>query len=224
MVTSVGPVPELYQQARDGQADLVATHLGVAELPDAVRDRVVRWPQLVLSTVFTFVAAPDDPAGIRTATDAVDAFGRIAAIQSPFVANNLGSPLVVTDTLWHAAGAPDKTGWYVDNGLSGPMAVQAASQLGGYTLWGLHPFLAFQQQQPTDMQAVPFDDSLLQRIVASAVVRPGWTRRVNLRGALALEQFLLDPATQGLIRAFRHPQFPRPIFWPAAHHNDHGGE
>jgi hypothetical protein len=99
--------------------------------------------------------------------------------------------------------------------------VQAAAQLGGYTLWGLHPFLALQQQQPTGMRAVLFGDSLLQRGVASVVVQPGPERPVNIAGALALERFLLTPDTQGRIRRFRHPQFDLPIFWPAAHHNAH---
>jgi tungstate transport system substrate-binding protein len=221
VVTTIGETGELYQLARDGEVDLVLSHLGVTELPEFVTDGPGRWPQLVLATVFAFLAPPADPAGVRQAGDAVDAFGRIAQTGSPFVVNNLGNIRFVTDILWHAAGQPDQLGWYLDTGLSGPAAAQAAAQLGGYTIWGLHPFLALQQQQPVDLRAVTFDDSLLQRGVASVVVTPGSTRQVNLAGALALERFLLAASTQGVIRAFRHPQFPRPIFWPAAHHNAH---
>jgi tungstate transport system substrate-binding protein len=216
---STGNTTDLYGRARAGELDLVATHLGVAELAEFVSDGAGRWPRIALATAFAFVAAPADPAGIRSAGDAVDAFERIAQTQSPFVVNNLDSPRSVTDILWQAAGQPDQGGWFLDPGLSGPAAVQAAAQLGGYTIWGLHPFLALQQQQPTGMQAVLFGDSLLQRAVATVVVRPGPGRRVNLPGALALEQFLLSPQTQGRIRRFRHPQFDLPIFWPAAHHN-----
>jgi tungstate transport system substrate-binding protein len=221
VTVTVGNAADLYARARTGELDLVATHQGVAELPGFVADGAGRWPQLVVATVFAYIAAPDDPAGIGAAGDAVDAFERIAQTGSPFVVNNLGNPRFVIETLWHAAGEPDRSGWFVDNGLSGPAAVQAASQLGGYTLWGLHPFLGFQQQQPTDMRAVLFGDSLLQRAVASVVVQPGKDRQVNLPGALALEQYLLSSATQGLVRRFRHPQFDLPIFWPVAHHNTH---
>jgi len=219
VAVSTGTATDLYAQARAGELDLVASHLGLAELVEFVEDRAGRWPQLVLSTVFAFIADPDDPAGIAGATDAVDAFARIAATQSPFVVNDLANPRSVVETLWHAAGQPDRTGWYTDPGVSGPAAVQLAAQLGGYTLWGLHPFLALQQQQPTGMRAVLSGDSLLQRAVATVVVRPGWGRRVNLSGALALEQFLATPQTQGRIRRFRHPMFDLPIFWPAAHHS-----
>jgi hypothetical protein len=37
-----------------------------------------------------------------------------------------------------------------------------------------------------------------------------------------LQRFLTSPATQAQILAFRRPAFDQPIFWPAAHHNDHG--
>jgi tungstate transport system substrate-binding protein len=219
VAVTVGNTTDLYAQARAGELDIVTTHLGAAGLAEFVSDRAGRWPQLVLATSFAFIASPADPAGIGTATDAVDAFDRIATAQAPFVINNLDSPRFVTDTLWHSAGAPDPAGWLLDLGVSGPAAVAAAAQRGGYTLWGLHPFLALQQQQPTGMRAVLFGDSLLQRVAASVVVQPGQYRRVNLPGALALEQFLLTPQTQGRIRRFRHPQFALPIFWPAAHHN-----
>jgi len=221
VVITAGDAAGLFAQARAGDLDLVLGHLGLTELADFVSHRAGRWPQLVLATSFAFIAAADDPAGIRDATDAVDALTRIAQTQSPFVVNNLGNPRFVTDTLWYAAGEPDQTGWWVDNGLSGPAAARAAEQLGGYTIWGVHPFLAFEQQQETSLQAVLSTDSLLQRVVASVVVRPSWTRRVNLPGALALQQFLLAPQTQGTIRRFRHPRFALPLFWPAAHHNAH---
>src|SRR5690606_22855866 len=129
------------------------------------------------------------------------------------------NPRFVSETLWHSAGQPDRTGWYVDNGLSAAAAVQAAAQLGGYTIWGLHPFLTLQQQNPVDMRAVLFGDSLLQQPVATVVVRPGKGRAVTRPGALELQRFLLAPEIQGVVRRFRHPQFGLPIFWPVGHHN-----
>ncbi|HEX5716462.1 MAG TPA: hypothetical protein VF179_09900 [Thermoanaerobaculia bacterium] len=219
VVLTAGNAADLYAQAREGLLDIVTTHLGVADLPAFVQDKVGRWPQVVFATVTAYVAAPDDPAGILAASDAVDAFERIAQTRSPFVVNNLDNPRFVSETLWHAAGQPDRTGWYVDNGLSGAAAVQAASQRGGYTLWGLHAFLTRQQQNPVNMRAVLFGDSVLHQPVASVVVQPGHGRKVNLPGALALQQFLLTPEIQGVVRRFRHPQFDLPIFWPVAHYN-----
>jgi tungstate transport system substrate-binding protein len=216
---TVGNVTVLYDQARAGDLDIVATHIGVPQLRDFVTGRFGRWPQHVIATSFTLIASPDDPAGIAGLTDPVEAFARIAQTRSPFVVNNLDSPLYLTQVLWNAAGRPDQAGWYLDTGLSAAAAAREAARLGGYTVWGLHPFLMLEQQQPTGMQALLYADSLFQRSVGTVVVNPALVRGVNATGALLLERFLVDPATQGQIRAFRHPAFDIPIFWPAAHHN-----
>jgi tungstate transport system substrate-binding protein len=219
VTVSVGGHAAVYTQARAGAVDVAFTHVGVPALRQFVSEGLGRWPQLVLSTSFVFIGPPADPARIRRARDPLAAFRRIAKTRSPFVVNNLTQPLFVTDTLWYAAGQPDRDGWLIDTGLRAADAVSAAAELGGYTIWGLHPFLMLQQQTPLDLRAVSFTDSLLQRAIASVVVNPDPERPVNLDGALALERFLLGPETQARIRSFRLPGFGEPVFWPAAVHN-----
>jgi tungstate transport system substrate-binding protein len=221
---TAGTLDTLYGAARTGGLDLVLSHLGTGQLREFVTDRFGRWPQQVLTTGFCFVTPPEDPAGIGGLDDAVTAFARIAERQAPFVVNDLASVRFLIDTLWHAAGAPDRQGWYLDLGVSAAMAVQAAAQRGGYTIWGLHPFLMFQQQQQSPMRPVLYRDPLLQRVIASVVVHPGRVRGVNIAGALALERFLTRPSTQARIRNFRLPNLAHPVFWSAAQHNDHGAE
>jgi tungstate transport system substrate-binding protein len=220
VTVSEGSHAAAFTRARAGEADLTLTHFGVSELREFVGDGLGRWPRLVLSNGFVFLGPPADPAGIRATGDPVTALAQIAQTRTPFVANNLAEPAFMTDILWHAAGSPDRAGWYVDEGLSGPAAMQAAAARGGYTIWGLHPFLMLREQRPLDLRPVIFADSLLQRGIASVVVNPRRVGPVNLRGALALERFLCTTETQGRIRAFRHPDFDEPVFWPAAHHND----
>jgi tungstate transport system substrate-binding protein len=222
VTVSFGEADDLYARARAGEADLVTTHLGVGALPDAVGDRTVRWPQLVLTTAHVFVAHRSDPAGIAGTADPVEAFRRIAMARAPFVRNDADVPAHVTDVLREAIGRPDETGWYLDTGLSGAAAAREAARLGGYTLWGLHPFLGLQQQEQLALRPVLYRDPIMHRAIASVVVNPGRGRRVNLPGALALQRFLTAPATQAQLLGFRHPLFDQPIFWPAAHHNDHG--
>lgn len=212
--------PNIYDQARAGEADIVLTHWGFVELERFVGDGLGKWPTTVLANSLTILVPPDDPAGVGDVNDPVEAFRLIAESESPFVVNDLGETRYVTETLWHAAGRPDKGEWYLDLGLSGRAAIDEAAERGGYTIWGLHPFLQVQNSpQPVDLEAVLFDDSLLQRIIAAVVVEPRLSR--NFRGARALERYLAHPATQGDIRRFRHPDFPdRPIFWPAGNQND----
>jgi ABC-type tungstate transport system permease subunit len=143
----------------------------------------------------------------------------IAQHEAPFVVNNLGETRYVSDLLYDAAGSPDPGEWFVDLGQSGPPAVREAERRGGYTLWGLHPFLALRQQQGVALEPVVYNDSLLQRVIASVVVR--WPRfLVNEQGASALQDYLTRPETQARIRAFRHPGIEGPVFWPSGNQND----
>jgi tungstate transport system substrate-binding protein len=210
---------DLFDQARAGEADLVMAHLGFTELHDFVRQFRGDWPATILSNSVVFLIPPGDPAGVRDAADPFEAFAAIAEQELPFVVNNLGETLYVFDTLWNAVGRPDPGQWLIDLGQSGPPAVREAERRGGYTIWGLHPFLNLRQQQGVDLQPVLFDDSILQRIIASVVVKwPPW--KVNREGALALQEYLTDPATQAAIRAFRLPGIAGPVFWPAGNQND----
>jgi hypothetical protein len=59
---------DLYAQVREGLLDIVTTHLGVADLPAFVEDRVGRFPHVVFATVLAYIAAPADPAGILAAS------------------------------------------------------------------------------------------------------------------------------------------------------------
>ena len=73
-----------------------------------------------------------------------------------------------------------------------------ASRLGGYSLWGLTPFLRTHRQVSLQLEPLVLADPLLQRLLVSVVVRmPG----CNQDGARALQRHLLAPATQARIRA-----------------------
>jgi tungstate transport system substrate-binding protein len=217
VVTNAGT--DIIEQAGNGEADLVMVHLGFTPLHEFVQAGRGHWPATVFSNSVAFLAPPDDPAGIAGAGDPVEAFERIAQHEAPFVVNHLGETRYITDLLYDATGSPDPAGWLIDLGQSGVPAVREAEQRDGYTLWGLHPFLMLRQQQGVDLAPVLYDDSLLQRIIATTVVKrpPG---RVNEEGAFALQEYLTQPATQARIRAFGLPGIDGPVFWPAGNQND----
>ena len=211
---------DIFDQARFGGADIVMAHLGFTPLHDFVVKRIGEWPATILSNSVAFLIPPGDPAGVASAADPYEAFQSIAAHEAPFVVNNLGETLYVTDVLYEAAGRPDPGNWFIDLGQQGPPAVRAAAQRGGYTLWGLHPFLNLQRSpMPVNLEAVVFDDSIMQRILATVVVRRPFLL-VNHEGATAFQEHLTRPATQAQIRAFRVPEVDGPIFWPAGNQND----
>ena len=70
-----------------------------------------------------------------------------------------------------------------------------------------------------ELQPFVLNDPLLQRIMVSVVVDSEKAPGANVTGAKALQQYLLDPATQARIRASRLPGIDQQIWWPAGRNN-----
>jgi tungstate transport system substrate-binding protein len=210
---------DVYGPARNGEADVVLSHFGHEGAQTFVQDGLGHWPQIVFSNQHTLLGPPSDPARVRDLTDLVEAFRCIARARLPFVANNTEGIKYLTDILWEAARSPGKEGWYSDQGLRGQEAIAEAARQGGYVLWGLTPFLRMQKQNTVELQPLVLHDPLLQRIMVTVAVNPNEVPGVNLTGAEAFQRYLLDPATQARIRAFRLPGIDEQIWWPAGRHN-----
>jgi len=210
---------DLYDRARNGQADLAISHYGHRDAEAFVTDGLGLWPRPVFGNQNAIIGPSSDPAHIFGLADAVEGFRRIALSRSPFVSNNAGIPKYTEDLLWEAAGRPSKEGWYVDLGLREAAAAQAAAQRGAYTIWGLVPFLLFQEQTQADLRPLLVNDFLLSRMMFSVVMKPEKFPQANVAGAQALEKYLLLPSTQARIRAFRYPGLDHALWWPSARDN-----
>jgi tungstate transport system substrate-binding protein len=210
---------DVYLQAREGKADLVFSHWGHKAAQAFMQDGLGEWPQAVLSNSAAFIVPLDDPAHVAAATDPVQAFERIAQSKSRFIVNNIDGVRYFTEILWNAAGQPDKTGWYIDKGLAKAQAIDAAAKTNAYTIWGATPFLRYQKANDVALKVVPMRDSSMQRLMVSVMVNPAKIPGVNVAGAKAFQAYLLDPATQAKIRAFRIPGVDQPLFWPQGRTN-----
>ncbi len=210
---------DVYGPARDGQADVVLSHYGHKDAQAFVQDGLGQWPQPVFSNQLALLGPPEDPAQIQNLTDLVEAFRRIANTQSPLIANDIEGVKYLTEILWDATGFPEKEGWYSDQGLQGQEAITKAAQQGGYVFWGLTPFLRTQQQNKIQLQPLVLNDPLLQRIMVTVAVNSDKVAGVNVEGVRAFQQYLLAPATQARIRAFRLPGIDQQIWWPSGRTN-----
>ena len=210
---------DVYDRARNGQVDLVISHYGHADHEAFMTDGLGLWPRFVFGNQNVIIGPSSDPAHIFGLADAVEGFRRIALSRSPFVSNNSGVPKYTEDLLWEAAGRPSKEGWYVDLGLRAQAAVAAAAQRGAYTIFGLVPFLQFQEQTQVDLRALLVNDAVLSRMMVSVVMKPEKFPNANVEGAKALEKYLLLPSTQARIRAFRYPGLDHALWWPSARDN-----
>ncbi len=215
---------DVFGLARDGKADLVIAHYGHGGTEDFCTEGLGGWPRPVFSNQAALIGPASDPAGIAGSRDAVEAFRRIARKKAPFVVNNSATEKYLADVLWQAADKPDYADWYRDKGLRNQAetkdAIQAAIGEKGYTLWGLVPFLKYQEEHPDcGMKALITEDPLFQRLMVTVVVQPEKINGVNVEGAKSLERFLIAPETQARIRAFRVPGFDGQVWWPAGRNN-----
>ena len=205
--------------ARKGKADLVISHYGHEGVQPFVSTGLGLWPHPVFANQMALLGPASDPAHVRGLTDAAEAFRRIAQNKSPFLVNGAAGAKYLEEMLWISAGQPAKGDWYIVRDSEGQQAVRAAAQRGAYVLWGLPPFLRLKRQTPIDLEPLVIGDPVFQRIMVSIVVNPKKVEGVNFEGAKAFQSYLIAPATQARIRAFRYPELDQQAWWPAGRHN-----
>lgn len=211
-----------FAEGRAGRADLVIAHFGHAGVEPFITTRLGLWPKAVFSNQMALIGPSSDPAGVRGARSLSEAFRRITATKSPYVAN--ASPGATYLEQIAAAGLQSGRPVTMDSGsVENAAAVRLASERGAYVIWGVPPFLRWKRQQAidrgTDLEPLVTDDSTMQRIMVAIVVNPAAVQGVNAAGATAFQSFLLTPAIQARIAAFRYPDFDRQVWWPAGRHN-----
>jgi tungstate transport system substrate-binding protein len=211
-----------YSVAREGKADLVISHYGHEGVEPFVTEGLGLWPHPVFANQMVLLGPPSDPAHIRGLTSAAEALRLIAESKSPFVVNNGTGAKYLEEILWTSVGIKEKGSWYLNLKSEGRKAAQDAAQKGAYVLCGLPPFLRLKRQGPLDLIPLVVGDPILQRIMVSIIVNPKKIEGINLDGAKAFQEFLIAPATQARIGAFRYPDFDQQAWWPAGRHNNAG--
>jgi ABC-type tungstate transport system permease subunit len=103
--------------------------------------------------------------------------------------------------------------------LEGDEAAASAANLGGYTIWGVDPFLQYQNTHSVPLDILVSGDSLLQRIMTATVVTRKATPTANVQGAVTLREYLTSAAVQARVRAFRYPFLDQQFWWPAGQNN-----
>lgn len=198
---------------RWGEADLVITHdptgeerfmqegYGVARVP-------------LMSNEFVVVGPPGDPAGVRGAAGAVEAFRRIAVRGALFVSRADRSGTHVRErAVWERAGVAPARAWYRESGQGMSATLQIASELGAYALSDIATFMS--HRGPLDLEVLVAGDSLLHNPYHILLPDPARFPWRNGAGARALLEHLVAPETQAAIGAFGRESLGRPLFVPA---------
>jgi len=207
-----------FREGREGRADIVVAHFGHGGVEPFVTGRLGLWPKAVFANQMALFGPPSDPAGVRGVTDLAEALRRIESTKSRYVANASDGATYLIEI---AQG--NRRLESIGSKLQNATAVQTASDRGAYVLWGLPPFLRLKRQQsaeqPLLLEPLVVADPLLQRIMVAIVVNPETVKGVNAAAAKTFQAFLLSPAVQARIAAFRYPDFDQQVWWPAGRHN-----
>ncbi|MEJ2516026.1 MAG: substrate-binding domain-containing protein [Gammaproteobacteria bacterium] len=210
---------DVFRRAELGKADLIICHYGKAPVEDFVTSGKGLWPRPVFSNQLVLVGPAEDPAGIRGMSDPFAAMARIAVSGAAFVSSSSPGARYMSEMLVAGAGV-EKGLWYIETRQSKGRAVRFSEEKNAYTVWGAFPFERFRGKHDTDMEVMVWNSPILHRLMASIVVNPEHFPGANREAATALQGYLLSPAVQARVAAFREEGIDRPTWWPAARNND----
>jgi tungstate transport system substrate-binding protein len=163
---------------------------------------------------YVIVGPASDPAGIKNAAKAKEAFKKIADSQALFVSrsDNLGTQGAETK-LWKAAGVTPQGNWYVFSDQGPVGALKLASDGQGYTLTDRATFLENKDQ--FQLEILYEGDELLRDYYHVVTVNPDRSPKINYPAAQALAQYLTSSEAQAIIQQNGVDKFGQPVFFPA---------
>jgi tungstate transport system substrate-binding protein len=213
-VVAVGSGAALRMGA-DGNADVLLTHAPEGE-EALVASGAALGRRPFMENYFVITGPAQDPANVRGAASAAEAYRRIAASGAAYVSRGDDSGTHRREQeLLREAGLDAEGGWpgFASSGGGMGLSLQVAGERRAYVLSDLGTFLAFAQRVDLEALSEPTPD--LRNVYSVLRIDPErFAERVNAEGARRFEAFLLEPYTQRRIAAFGRERYGRPLFRP----------
>jgi len=201
---------EALRLAGEGEADVVLAHSPKAE-EDFMAAGNGESRLVVMHNDFIIVGPVDDPAGIKGATNAGDAFKKIATAEALFLSRGDQSGTNTKElSLWTSAGIQPSGTWYQETGQGMGATLNVASDKQGYTLSDRGTYLA--QKASLDLELLVEGDKALFNQYHVIVVDPKKHSNVNAEGARAFASFITSPTVQATIAQFGVKQYGQALF------------
>jgi tungstate transport system substrate-binding protein len=206
---------------QQGNADVLLVHSPAAEKTFMSggfgTDR-----RLVMHNDFIVVGPAADPAGIKAAASAVDAFQKIAAASAQFISRGDKSGTNTAElALWISSKLDPvgtKAAWYVQSGQGMGATLTIATQKGAYTLSDRATFLA--NKTNLSLEILYQGDNVLLNVYHVIIVNHDKWPKTNLDGATAFAGYMVAPETQTLIGTYGVDKFGQQLFIPDAGKTD----
>ena len=194
-----------------GEADVAITHAPEREAA-ALRAHPSWWYRKILYNDFLLVGPPEDPAGVRQASDAVDAMRRIGASNARFISRGDSSGTHEREEqLWRLAGGAPGDGRVVVAGAAMGQTLRIASSRDAYTLTDRATFSAMKTLRSVALYSG--DPRLLNTY--AVVADPD-----NAAGMRFARWLAGSSGRQAITRLLDSGQVSGFNVWPADHPND----
>ncbi|AEM38795.1 extracellular solute-binding protein family 1 [Pyrolobus fumarii 1A] len=215
---------EALRKAAQGDACMVFVHAPSLEKKYIERG-ILENHHIIAYNYFVIVGPSNDPAGVREASDAIDAFRRIykAGIEGKavFVSRGDNSGTHVRERmLWRMAGLdpqPGRDKWYIESGTGMARTLIIAEELGAYTLSDTGTFLKLKLDGKLPHLEILYSNST-ELINVYSVYLVSTCTGAERKAALEFLKFVVEH--QELIGRYGLDKYGKPLFYPARGHED----
>jgi tungstate transport system substrate-binding protein len=195
-----GDVDVVFVHARKAEDKFVADGFGV--------DR-----KDVMYNDFVVVGPGSDPAGLKQAKTAADAFKLLSEGKAPFISRGDDSGTHKMETqLWKAAGIEPKGAWYIEAGQGMGAVLQMAFDKKGYTLADRGSFVAYEKK--IDLKILCEGDKALFNPYGILAVNPAKHPNAKYDLAMKFIAFVTGPEGQKIIADYKIDG--KQVFFPDA--------
>ena len=206
------------EKAKTGNFDMEVVHAKELE-GKFIKDGFGQNRREFMYNDFVILGPKSDPAGIRSAKTAVEAFKIIAAKQAPFISRgDMSGTHVAELNVWKAAGIRpdgDRDEWYTVFSLgklgNGP-TTYFADKRQAYTLMDRATYLTLRDK----VSLVPLceGDPVLLNHIAAIEVSPKRFPSVNNADVVKFVNWLCSDEAQTIIKDFKVKEYGQPLFFP----------
>lgn len=188
--------------AKKGEADLLFVHDPFREEKFVSEGYGIN-RRIVMHNSFVVLGPSEDPAQIKSAASAAEAFELVAETASPFVSrgDDSGTNMKELD-IWDDSGInPKGKGWYFETGSKMGDTLLVANKKKAYTLSDMGTFLNYESK--IKLQVLLKGDPLLKNQYSVIAVNPSRFSNTKYREAMDFIAFLTSRAGQSVIADYR---------------------
>ena len=167
----------------------------------------------VMYNDFIIIGSASDPAGVKSAKTATEAFSRIAAKDALFISRGDESGTHQKEKeIWKSAGITPKGGWYVEAGQGMGEVITMATERRGYTLADRGTYIAYKEK--TDLVTLFEGEKGLFNPYGAIAINPKKHPHVKYDLAMKFIDFVTSMEGQGIIANFKINE--EQVFFPNA--------